>query len=65
MADPTEATDRLAGVISRLDIALVLHAAGIDARSFSTRELDSLNRTLIVATRRGRQAGPWPAGDPL
>ena len=43
----------------------VLHAAGIDARSFSPRELDSLTRTLIVATRRGRQAGPWPEGDPL
>ena len=30
MSDPTEATERLAGVITRLDIALVLHAAGIN-----------------------------------
>ncbi len=65
MADISAADERLAGVITRLDIALVLHSAGIDARSFSPRELDSLNRTLIVAIRRGRQAGPWPEGDPL
>ena len=65
MADTSAADERLAGVITRLDIALVLHAAGIDARSFSARELDSLTRTLVLATRRGRQAGPWPNGDPL
>ena len=35
MADTSAADERLAGVITRLDIALVLHAAGIDARSFS------------------------------
>jgi hypothetical protein len=65
VADTSAADERLAGVITRLDIALVLHAAGIDARSFSARELDSLTRTLLRATRRGRQAGPWPNGDPL
>ncbi len=65
MADPAVATDRLAGVITRLDIALVLHSAGIDARSFTPEQLDSLSRTLIRAHRSGRQAGPWPDGGPV
>ena len=30
MAEPSAADERLAGVITRLDIALVLHTAGID-----------------------------------
>jgi hypothetical protein len=47
MADTSAADERLAGVITRLDIALVLHAAGIDARSFSPKELDSLSKTLV------------------
>lgn len=59
MVDAPAADDRLAHVVTRLDIAMVLHAAGIDARSFTPRELDSLTRTLLVATRNGRQAGPW------
>jgi hypothetical protein len=65
MGDTSTADERLAGVITRLDIALVLHAAGIDARSFTPAQLDSLSRILLKAHRRGRQAGSWPEGDPL
>jgi hypothetical protein len=47
MAEPPAADERLAGVINRLDIALLLHEAGVDARSFAPHELDMLSRTLI------------------
>ena len=65
MAEPSAADERLAGVITRLDIALVLHTAGIDARSFTPAQLDSLSNVLLKAHRRGKQAGSWPEGDPL
>jgi hypothetical protein len=57
-----DADDRLAGMITRLDIALVLHSAGIDTRSFTPDELDRLSRTLLVASRRG---GSSLVGDPV
>ena len=52
MADPLRAEERLAHVVLRLDIALVLDEAGIDTRAFSPDELDRLSRMLV---RRGRR----------
>ena len=47
MADPARAEERLAHVVTRLDIALLLDEAGIDARAFSPDELDRLSRMLV------------------
>ena len=47
MADPARAEERLAHVVTRLDIALLLDEAGIDARTFSPDELDRLSRMLV------------------
>jgi hypothetical protein len=55
VAEPLRAEERLAHVVSRLDIALLLDEAGIDARAFSPEELDRLNRVLV---RRGRRPPP-------
>ena len=52
------AEERLAHVVTRLDIALVLDEAGIDARAFSPEELDRLSRVLV---RRGRRPPEAPA----
>ena len=52
MADPVRAEERLAHVVLRLDIALVLDEAGIDARAFSPDELDRLSRMLVRHGRR-------------
>jgi hypothetical protein len=47
VADPAGAEERLAHVVTRLDIALLLDEAGIDARAFSPEELDRLSRMLV------------------
>ena len=47
MADSPAAEERLAGVIARLDIALLLDEAGVDVRAFAPHELDELSRTLV------------------
>ena len=47
MGDPIRAEERLAHVVTRLDIALLLDEAGIDARAFSPDELDRLSRMLV------------------
>jgi hypothetical protein len=47
MADAARASERLAHVVTRLDIALLLDEAGIDARAFSPEELDHLSRMLV------------------
>jgi hypothetical protein len=52
VADPVRAEERLAHVVLRLDIALVLDEAGIDARAFSPDELDRLSRMLVRRARR-------------
>jgi hypothetical protein len=48
--------ERLAHVVTRLDIALLLDEAGIDTRVFSPDELDHLSRVLI--RRRPRPTPP-------
>ena len=52
MAEPVRAEERLAHMVTRLDIALLLDEAGIDTRAFSPEELDRLSRMLV---RRGRR----------
>ena len=47
MADAARASERLAHVVTRLDIALLLDEAGIDTRAFSPDELDRLSRMLV------------------
>jgi len=47
VADPARAEERLAHVVTRLDISLLLDEAGIDARAFSPDELDRLSRMLV------------------
>ena len=60
MADPARAEERLAHVVTRLDIALLLDEAGIDARAFSPDELDRLSRMLV---RRKPAAVDEPPGE--
>ena len=60
MADAVRAADRLAHVVTRLDIALLLDEAGVDVRAFSPDELDELSRLLV--RRRRRENGADPAG---
>ncbi len=55
MADEPVADERLAGVIARLDIALLLDEAGVDVRAFAPHELDELSRLLV---RRRRDPPP-------
>jgi hypothetical protein len=55
MADAPAADERLAGVIARLDIALLLDEAGVDVRSFAPHELDALSRTLIRRPARSAE----------
>ncbi len=50
------ADERLAGVIARLDIALLLDEAGVDVRAFAPHELDELSRMLV--RRRPAPAPP-------
>jgi hypothetical protein len=59
MADTPVADERLAGVIARLDIALLLDEAGVDVRAFAPHELDELSRTLV----RRRPAQVPPTGE--
>jgi hypothetical protein len=54
MAETPAADERLAGVLARLDIALLLAEAGVDVRAFAPHELDELSRTLV----RRRPAAP-------
>ena len=60
MADAPAADERLAGVIARLDIALLLDEAGVDVRSFAPHELDALARMLVRrhAGSDSRKDGP-------
>ena len=55
MAGSPAADERLAGVIARLDIALLLEEAGVDIRAFAPHELDDLSRMLV---RRRRAVEP-------
>lgn len=50
------ADERVAGVIARLDIALLLDEAGVDVRAFAPHELDELSRMLV--RRRPAPAPP-------
>jgi hypothetical protein len=52
VADEERAAERLAHVVTRLDIALLLDEAGVDARAFSPDELDELSRLLVRRRRR-------------
>ncbi len=58
MADAVRAEERLAHVVTRLDIALLLDEAGVDARVFSPDELDELSRLLVRRRRRDDAAEP-------
>ncbi len=58
MTDAAAADERLARVIARLDIAMLLDEAGVDVRSFAPHELDELSRTLVP-----RCAVPAPPND--
>jgi hypothetical protein len=60
VAAPVRGEERLAHVVTRLDIALLLDEAGIDARVFSPEELDRLSRMLV---RRPRPADDADAPD--
>jgi len=60
VADAVRAEERLAHVVTRLDIALLLDEAGVDARVFSPEELDGLSRLLV--RRRRRENGADPVG---
>jgi hypothetical protein len=61
MADTPAADERLAGVIARLDIALLLDEAGVDVRSFAPHELDALSRTLVRRQARSDSRQDAPA----
>ena len=61
MADAVRAEERLAHVVTRLDIALLLDEAGVDARVFSPAELDNLSRLLVRRRRPDNGADPASA----
>jgi hypothetical protein len=56
------AEERLAHMVTRLDIALLLDEAGIDTRAFSPDELDRLSRMLVRRGHRSPQDGDGPDG---
>ena len=56
------AEERLAHMVTRLDIALLLDEAGIDTRAFSPNELDRLSRMLVRHGHRSPQDRNGPDG---
>jgi hypothetical protein len=60
VAEPLRAEERLAHMIRRLDIALLLDEAGIDTRAFSPEELDRLSRMLVRRRSRPPADGDEP-----